>query len=67
VSGSTRKAAQVRGEDQDRVAEVDRAALTVRQAAVVQHLEQDVEDLRVRLLDLVEQDDASTGACAPPP
>ena len=41
----------------DGVAEVDRAALAVGQAAVVEHLEQDVEDVAVGLLDLVEQDD----------
>ena len=39
-----------------RVAEVDRAALAVGQAAVVEHLQQHVEHVRVRLLDLVEQD-----------
>ena len=50
--------AEVAGQDQDRVAEVDRAALAVGEPAVVEHLEQDVEDLRVRLLDLVEQHDA---------
>ncbi len=33
------------------------AALAVGQAAVVQHLQQDVEDVGVGLLDLVEQDD----------
>ena len=49
-------AAQVRRQDQDRVAEVDRAALAVGQPAVVEHLQQHVEDLRMRLLDLVEQD-----------
>ena len=41
---------------EDRVAEVDRAALAVGEAAVVEHLQQHVEDLGVRLLDLVEQD-----------
>ena len=50
-------AAQVRGHDQDRVPEVDSAALTVGQAAVVEQLEQDVEHVRVRLLDLVQEDD----------
>ena len=40
----------------DGVAEVHGAALPVGQAAVVEHLQQDVEDVRVRLLDLVEQD-----------
>ena len=49
--------ADVRGHDQDGVAEVDRAALAVGEAAVVEHLQQHVEDLAVRLLDLVEQDD----------
>ena len=41
----------------DGVAEVDRATLTVGQAAVVEHLQQQVEHVRVRLLDLVEQHD----------
>ena len=36
---------------------LDRAALAVGEAPVVEDLEQDVEDVRVRLLDLVEQDD----------
>ena len=35
--------------------EVHRAALAVGQPAVVEHLQQDVEHVRVRLLDLVEQ------------
>ena len=48
--------AEVRGHDHDRVAEVDRAALAVGETPVVEHLQQDVEDVRVRLLDLVEQD-----------
>ena len=59
-------ARDVRGHDQDRVLEVHGAALAVGEAAVVQHLQQDVEDVVVGLLDLVEQDDASTGAGAPP-
>ena len=49
--------AQVRGHDDDAVAEVDPAALGVGQVPVLEDLEEDVEDLRVRLLDLVEQDD----------
>ena len=49
--------ADVRGHDQDRVGEVDRAALAVGEPAVVHDLQQHVEDVRVRLLDLVEQDD----------
>ena len=50
-------ARDVRGHDQHGVLEVDRAALAVGQAAVVHHLQQDVEDVGVGLLDLVEQDD----------
>ena len=46
---------QVRGHDHDRVLEVDGAPLRVGEAAVVENLEQDVEDVWMRLLDLVEQ------------
>ncbi len=49
-------AAQVGGQDQDRVAEVHGASLPVGQPPVIEHLQQDVEHFRVRLLDLVEQD-----------
>ena len=48
--------AEVGRQDQDRVAEVDRAALAVGQPALVEHLQQHVEHVRVGLLDLVEQD-----------
>ena len=41
--------------DDDDVAEIGLAAVVVGQRAVVHHLQQDVEDVRVRLLDLVEQ------------
>ena len=47
--------AEVRGHDDHGVAEVDRAALAVGEAAVVQDLQQHVEHVRVRLLDFVEQ------------
>ena len=50
--------AEVRGHDDHRVGEVDRAALAVGQPAVVHDLQQHVPDLRVGLLDLVEQDHA---------
>src|SRR6266481_7891817 len=46
---------EVGGEDDDGVAEVDRAALAVGQPSVVEDLQQHVEDVAVRLLDLVEQ------------
>jgi hypothetical protein len=47
---------EVAGHDQHGVAEVDGATLPVRQAAVVEHLQEDVEDVRMLLLDLVEED-----------
>ena len=50
--------ADVRRHDDDRVAEVHRAALGVGQLAVFENLKQHVEDIGVRLLDLVEQDHA---------
>ena len=57
--------AEVRRHHDDRVLEVDRAALAVGHPAVVEHLQQHVEHVRVRLLDLVEQDHASTACGAP--
>ena len=47
--------AEVRGHDNQGVAEIDGVALTVGQAAVVEHLQQNIEHIRVRFLDLVEQ------------
>ncbi len=47
--------AGVGGHDQDDVAEIGLASLVVRERRVVHDLQQDVEDLRVRLFDLVEQ------------
>src|SRR5689334_4650051 len=47
--------ADVGGHDQDRVPEVHRASLGVGQPALVQDLEQHVEHIRMRLLDLIEQ------------
>ena len=55
--------AQVAGHDQHGVLEVHGAALPVGEPAVVEHLEQDVEHVRVRLLDLVQQHDR----VGPPP
>ena len=42
------------------------AALAVGEPPVVEHLQQHVEHVRVRLLDLVEQDHASRAGAAPP-
>ena len=50
--------ADVGGHDQHRVAKVDGAPLAVGEAAVVHRLQQQIEDLRMGLLDLVEQDHA---------
>ncbi len=54
--------ADVAGHDDDRVLEVHGAALAVREPAVVEDLQQRVEHVRVRLLDLVEEDDAVRAA-----
>ena len=50
-------APDVRRHDDDGVLEVDRAPLAVGQPAVVEHLKERRPDVRVRLLDLVEEDD----------
>ena len=49
---------QVGGHHDHAIAEIHRAALAVGEAAVVEYLQQDVEHVRMRLLDLVEQDHA---------
>eukprot|EP00976_Prorocentrum_cordatum_P070015 1179774-Prorocentrum_minimum.AAC.2 len=49
------RAAHVGGHDHHRVLERNHAALRVRQPPVLHHLQQDVEDVRVRLLDLVQE------------
>ncbi len=53
---------QVGGHDQNRVSEVDYIALAVRHAPVVQDLQQRVPDFGMRLLDLIEQQDAIRSA-----
>ena len=64
--------ARVGGHDQHHIAEIDRPAVVVGQVAVVHHLQQDVEHVRVRLFDLVKQQhamrvliDADRSACRP--
>ncbi|MNK55171.1 hypothetical protein D3C87_741790 [compost metagenome] len=49
---------RVRRHDEDDVAEVSLAAIVVGQCAVVHDLQQDVEDIRVRLFDFIEQQHA---------
>ena len=46
---------EIRGHHNQCVAEVDRVALPVGEAPVVEHLKQHVEDVRMSFLDLVEQ------------
>ena len=50
--------ASVRGHDQNHIAEISLAAVVVRQSAVIHDLQQQVEYLGVRLLDLIEQQHA---------
>ena len=50
--------ADVARHDDDRVLEADHASLAVGQTTVIEHLQKDVEHIRMRFLDLVEQDDA---------
>ncbi len=50
--------AEIARHDDDGVAEVHGAAVAIGEAAVVQDLQEGVEDVRVGLLDLVEEDDA---------
>ena len=47
-------AAHVGGHDDNRIFEVDRTPFVVRQTSVIQHLQQDVEYVRMRFLDFVE-------------
>src|SRR3982750_4637108 len=51
-------ASDVGGHDDHRVSEVNHPALAVGEPAIIQNLEQDVEHVRMRLLDLIEEDDA---------
>ena len=48
-------AAKVGGQDDDRVLEVHGTALTIRDAAIVQHLQQNVEHIGVGFFHLIEQ------------
>src|SRR5689334_21585239 len=50
--------ADVRGHDDDGVLEINCVAETVGELAVLKYLQQDVEVIRVRLLDFIEQYDA---------
>src|SRR5207253_7351619 len=58
VGAAELRRGDVAGHDDDGVLEVHRATLTIGQATVVEDLQQCVEDLGMRLLDFIEQDDA---------
>ena len=47
--------AKIRRHHDQHIAKIHRTTLAVGQATLVKHLQQDVEDIDVRLLDLVEQ------------
>src|SRR4051812_15303628 len=55
-------AADVRRHDDDGVPEIDGAALRIGESPIVENLEQNVEHVRMRLLDLVEQHDGVRAA-----
>ena len=55
---ANRLRANVARHNDDRVLEAHHAALAVGQAAIVEHLQQNIEDVGVRLLDFVEQNHA---------
>ncbi|ABA48270.1 63 kDa protein [Burkholderia pseudomallei 1710b] len=52
-----RRRADVRGQDDQRVAKVDLTAFGIVHRALVEHLEEHLEHVRMRLLDFVEQHD----------
>src|SRR5699024_3655608 len=47
--------AKIRGQNDNRIAEIDGAALAIGQAAIVKHLQQDIEDIRVGFLNFIEK------------
>ena len=47
--------AQVGRHDHHGIAEIDGTALTIGQSAVIQHLQQNIEYVRVRFLDFIQQ------------
>ena len=49
--------ADIRRHDDDGVLEVHRPALAVRQPTIIENLQHDVPDIRMRLLDFIQQDD----------
>ena len=46
----------IRGQDNDGIFEIHCSSLGIRDPTVIQHLQKDIEDIRMRLLDLIEED-----------
>src|ERR1700678_2654946 len=57
--------ADVRGHDDDGVLEVDSVAQSVGELSIFEDLQQDIKDIRMRLLDFVEQNDRIGSALDP--
>ena len=53
-----RISAEIRGQNQNRVLEIDGSSLGISNASVVEHLQQQIEHIRVRFLYFIEQHDA---------
>ena len=49
---------EVTGHDDDRILEVDDPAFAIGQAAIIENLQQDVENIGMSLFDFIEEDDA---------
>ena len=50
--------ARIGGHDQDHIAEIDLLAVVIGELAVIHHLQQDVEQVAMRLFDFVQQQHA---------
>ena len=50
--------AKVTGHDDDSIREVHGAALTIGQTTIIEYLQKNIEEIRMRLFDFIEEDDA---------
>ena len=48
---------QIRGHDDKRIAEINRATLAIGQPTVIKHLQKHIENIRMRLFDFVKEKD----------
>src|SRR5579883_1863883 len=60
--GKNPVSAEIAGHDDNGMAEINHMPLAVCEPPVIQQLQQDIEDIRVRFLDLIEQDHAVRAA-----